>query len=73
MAAQVHAANGKAGNEQQEQQLYTQEQLDFCRALPKVELHAHLNGSIRDSTIRWVGPGQMLVGGWLSGWAASSM
>ena len=25
--------------------------LDFCRALPKAELHAHLAGSIRDSTI----------------------
>ncbi|GAB4812986.1 hypothetical protein N2152v2_000032 [Parachlorella kessleri] len=33
-------------------QLFTPEQLAFCQALPKVELHAHLNGSIRDSTIR---------------------
>lgn len=24
----------------------------FCRDLPKVELHAHLNGSCRDSTLR---------------------
>ena len=31
---------------------FTPEQLAFCRALPKVELHAHLNGCIRDSTIR---------------------
>lgn len=35
-----------------EEQLYTQEQFEFCNSLPKVELHAHLNGSIRDSTIR---------------------
>ncbi|GAQ87811.1 Adenosine deaminase [Klebsormidium nitens] len=26
--------------------------LPFCKQLPKVELHAHLNGSIRDATIR---------------------
>ena len=32
--------------------LYTEETLRFCQALPKVELHAHLNGSIRDATIR---------------------
>lgn len=25
---------------------------NFCRQLPKVELHAHLNGSIRDDTIK---------------------
>lgn len=25
--------------------------LPLCRALPKVELHAHLNGSIRASTL----------------------
>ena len=25
--------------------------LPFCRALPKAELHAHLNGCIRDATI----------------------
>ena len=24
----------------------------FCRKLPKVELHAHLNGSCRDSTLK---------------------
>ena len=23
----------------------------FCKRLPKVELHAHLNGSIRESTL----------------------
>lgn len=26
--------------------------LVFCRSLPKVELHAHLNGSVREATIR---------------------
>ena len=26
-------------------------ELDFCRALPKVELHAHLNGSIPEATL----------------------
>ena len=31
---------------------YTEQQLRFCKLLPKVELHAHLNGSLRDSTIR---------------------
>ena len=33
--------------------LFTDEQLSFCEELPKIELHAHLNGSIRDSTIRY--------------------
>lgn len=33
-------------------ELYSEAQLAFCRALPKIELHAHLNGSIRESTIR---------------------
>jgi hypothetical protein len=26
--------------------------LPFCQLLPKVELHAHLNGCVRSSTIR---------------------
>ena len=34
-------------------QLNSQEQLAFCASLPKIELHAHLNGSIRGATIRW--------------------
>jgi adenosine deaminase len=25
---------------------------NLCEGLPKVELHAHLNGSVRDSTLR---------------------
>lgn len=25
--------------------------LDFCQRLPKVELHAHLNGCVRESTL----------------------
>lgn len=37
-------------------ELYTQQQLDFCRALPKVELHAHLNGSIPMHVIRCAHP-----------------
>ena len=41
--------------------LFTPEQLAFCRALPKVELHAHLNGSIRESTM--VELAQRLPGG----------
>lgn len=31
---------------------YSADCLRFCKALPKIELHAHLNGSIRESTIR---------------------
>ena len=41
--------------------LFSPEQLAFCRALPKVELHAHLNGSIRESTM--VELAQRLPGG----------
>ena len=26
--------------------------LPLCRALPKAELHAHINGCVRDATIR---------------------
>ncbi|EIE25888.1 adenosine/AMP deaminase family protein [Coccomyxa subellipsoidea C-169] len=33
-------------------QHYCEEELKFCQALPKIELHAHLNGSLRDATIR---------------------
>ncbi|PSC76982.1 Adenosine deaminase [Micractinium conductrix] len=44
--------------------LYTQGQLDFCRRIPKIELHAHLNGSVRDSTIRELSTG--LEGGAVS-------
>ena len=31
---------------------YTAEALAFCRRMPKVELHSHLNGCVRGSTIR---------------------
>lgn len=29
--------------------------LPFCKALPKAELHAHINGSVRDETLRRAG------------------
>lgn len=29
----------------------SEQQLSFCRGLKKIELHAHLNGSVRDSTL----------------------
>ncbi|PSC74701.1 Adenosine deaminase [Micractinium conductrix] len=31
---------------------YSRNTLDFCRALPKCELNAHLNGTVRDATIQ---------------------
>ena len=30
-----------------------EDSLPFCEQLPKAELHAHLNGSVRDSTLRY--------------------
>lgn len=30
----------------------SEQQLSFCKRLKKVELHAHLNGSVRASTLR---------------------
>eukprot|EP00271_Cylindrocystis_brebissonii_P020797 TRINITY_DN7072_c0_g1_i4.p1 TRINITY_DN7072_c0_g1~~TRINITY_DN7072_c0_g1_i4.p1 ORF type:complete len:345 (-),score=37.17 TRINITY_DN7072_c0_g1_i4:143-1177(-) len=36
--------------------------LEFCKKLPKCELHAHLNGSIRDSTIRELAAAQQRNG-----------
>ena len=36
--------------------------LPFCRALPKAELHAHLNGCIRDATILCVAAGMHRLG-----------
>jgi len=29
-------------------------EMEWCMSIPKVELHAHLNGSIRDSTLLYV-------------------
>ena len=31
---------------------FASSQLEFCQRLPKVELHAHLNGCVRDSTLK---------------------
>ncbi|KAL4425320.1 hypothetical protein ABPG75_009336 [Micractinium tetrahymenae] len=56
------ARAGTAGPAAEE--LFSEAQLAFCRALPKIELHAHLNGSIRDSTIRELSAG--LEGGSVS-------
>ena len=30
----------------------SEQQLSFCKRLKKIELHAHLNGSVRASTLR---------------------
>ncbi len=32
--------------------MYKDDDLEFITEIPKIELHAHLNGSIRDETIR---------------------
>ncbi len=50
--AECAAEGGAAGGGPAAAELYSEAQLAFCRALPMVELHAHLNGSIRESTIR---------------------
>ncbi len=38
----------------------SQELLTLCRGLRKTELHAHLNGSLRDSTLRYEGTASQL-------------
>eukprot|EP00878_Enallax_costatus_P033175 GHUV01036570.1.p1 GENE.GHUV01036570.1~~GHUV01036570.1.p1 ORF type:complete len:123 (+),score=20.24 GHUV01036570.1:594-962(+) len=50
--------------EQQQQQQFQlqQEVLALCQKLPKVELHAHLNGCVRSSTIRELVHSQKLQG-----------
>lgn len=40
-------------NSNMEEGHYTEDALVFAKTLPKVELHAHLNGSVRDDTIRY--------------------
>ncbi|KAL4419191.1 hypothetical protein ABPG77_007781 [Micractinium sp. CCAP 211/92] len=62
--AECAAEGGAAGGGPAAAELYSEAQLAFCRALPKVELHAHLNGSIRESTIRELSVG--LEGGSIS-------
>lgn len=42
--------------------LYSPQQLEFCRSLPKVELHACLTGCIRDATVRDLAGGALLNG-----------
>lgn len=34
---------------------------ECCKALPKVELHAHLNGSCRDSTLKELAQGNQEI------------
>jgi adenosine deaminase len=41
----------KNGSSTQEESEKKESIRDFCTLLPKVELHAHINGSIRDSTL----------------------
>ncbi|KAL4436777.1 hypothetical protein ABPG75_003916 [Micractinium tetrahymenae] len=41
---------------------YSNSTLAFCKALPKVELNAHLNGTVRDSTIKELAGALMLNG-----------
>ena len=36
---------------ERERESEAERNMEWCVSLPKVELHAHLNGSIRDSTL----------------------
>jgi hypothetical protein len=60
MAAAAAAAAAAKQQQQQQQQpppstrpcaADPEATLAFCRALPKIELHAHINGCIRDATL----------------------
>ena len=42
---------------------FTSAQLSFCRALPKVELHAHLNGSIPPALLQQLAEAKGLLEG----------
>lgn len=35
--------------------------LEFCRALPKAELHAHLNGCVRAATLLELSEGRLVL------------
>ena len=35
--------------------------LEYCRALPKAELHAHLNGCVRAATLLELSAGQLVL------------
>ena len=52
-ASSNHLASSTERQQMTEMLPYSADQLRFCQALPKIELHAHLNGSIRESTIRY--------------------
>ena len=52
-ASSNHLASSTKRQQMTEVLPYSADQLRFCQALPKIELHAHLNGSIRESTIRY--------------------
>ena len=41
----------REGERERERESEAERNMEWCVSLPKVELHAHLNGSIRDSTL----------------------
>ncbi len=49
---EVSAADGVDDSCKLDAQLYDSSLLVACQQIPKVELHAHLNGCVRPQTIR---------------------